>query len=323
MKMTISPMDFSKKKHIFILIFLIIIIFILFSLVYTSIYYRNIEKHSNFELFKDIVYAEFEGFDPYYTSLDIYTPKQFTKDSNYPVVIFVHGGAWTETIGSKNDRHRYILRGKYFTDRDYIIVNVNYRLSPKVKFPTHVRDVSKSISWVYENISNYGGNKDEIYLFGHSAGGQIVSLISTNEDYLLENDLSLENIKGSILLEGVGYDLLLARNLGLDSKLIDKYYTLVSFGDSDSVLEKASSINYIKDNKKIPPTLLINAERTIFRVSRIEAKSFYKKLILNNIYSEYYIIENRNHTTLNKEFGSENDPTAEVVIRFLEKIRNT
>ncbi|MDD3976180.1 MAG: alpha/beta hydrolase [Candidatus ainarchaeum sp.] len=321
MKIDLNSIDFSKKFHLLILIIIIIFIFVIISIIYTSIYYKNIEKNSKFKLFKDIPYINYDDFDPYYTSLDIYSPKEFTKDSNYPVIIFVHGGAWSEIIGSKNDRHRYILRGKYFTDNNFIVVNVNYRLSPKVKFPTHVRDVSKSILWVYENIINYGGNNKEIYLMGHSAGGQIVSLISTNEVYLEENGLGLENIKASILLEGVGYDLLLARELKLDSKIIDKYYTLVSFGSSENILKNASSINYIDENKNIPPILLINAERTIFRISKIEAREFYKKLIKNNIYSEHHTILGKSHTTLNKEFGSENDKTAEIVLSFINKFR--
>jgi hypothetical protein len=94
------------------------------------------------------------------------------------------------------------------------------------------------------------------------------------------------------------------------------------FGEEDKVLEKASSINYIEEDKDIPPMILFSAENTILRIAPIEALDFYLKLIKNNFYAEYYITPRRNHSTLNRYFGEEDDFTSKKTINFLNNIIN-
>lgn len=313
----------SFKKHKLLIFLSIIIVISMASLISTNNYYRELEKRSNFNYYKDVPYVS--RFDVYYdikyNSLDIYSPKEILPEQKLPVVIFVHGGAWTEFFGNKSDRANYLLKGIYFTDNNFILVNVNYRVFPDYKFPTHVKDVSKAIRWVYDNIEDYGGNKELIFLKGHSAGAQIVSLVSTDERYLKEQNLDLSVIKGSILLEGVGYDILKSREFDVDSRIVNRYL-MFPFGEEEEILIKASSINYIDKNINIPPMIIFGAENSILRIAKIEALNFYLKLIENDKYAEYYIVPLRNHSTLNRYFGEEDDFTAEKTIAFLNGIIN-
>lgn len=56
-------------------------------------------------------------------------------------------------------------------------------------------DIIQSVLWLNENISDYGGDPDNIYLVGHSAGAQFALLASLNNNI----------IKGTILLDAGPY----------------------------------------------------------------------------------------------------------------------
>lgn len=318
-----KAIDFVKKYKYFLFFFIVLIIS-LTSIVSSYIYYYNLEKNASFILYKDIPYIENSkdiNYDIKYNSLDIYLPENINEDKKLPVMIFVHGGAWTEYFGNKNDRKNFLLKGISFTNNDFILVNINYRVYPDYKYPINVKDVAKSIKWVYENIENYNGDKENIFLKGHSAGAQLISLVSTDEKYLKENNLDFSVIKGVVLLEGVGYDILKSRKYDLDSQLVNRYL-MFPFGEDEEILKEASSINHIDENKNIPPFLIFTAENTILRIAKIEALDFYLKLINNDKYAEYYIVSSKNHSTLNKYFGEENDFTTIKTYQFLEKIIN-
>lgn len=312
--------DFLTRYKYFLFFFVILLIS-LTSIVSSNLYYYNLEKKTNFTLYKDIPYTQDNNIDYSITdtSLDIYVPKDVLKDKKLPVIIFIHGGAWTNFFGDKSDRENYLLKGKYFTDNNFILVNVNYRVFPEYKFPIYVQDVSNSIKWVYENIEYYNGDKDLIFLKGHSAGAQIASLVSTDERYLKENNLDLSVIKGVILLEGVGYDLLKSQEYGIDSQLVNRYL-MFPFGEDVNILKEASAINYVKENKNIPPMIIFGAENSILRIAKIEALDFYLKLIDSDVYAEYYIAPLKNHSTLNRYFGEEDDFTTLKTKDFLNNI---
>src|SRR5206468_3096567 len=113
--------------------------------------------------------------------LDLYLPE---GKSDAPVLFFVHGGGWT--VGDKNLFGIAARLGKTLARRGIGLVSINYRLSPKVKHPEHIRDVARAFAWTHQNIGTYGGCKEEIFLCGHSAGGHLVALLSTDTQYLGE-----------------------------------------------------------------------------------------------------------------------------------------
>ncbi len=296
----------------------------IYSVISSQIYYYGLLDKTNFVIYNDVAYVSTEeklDYNIKYNSLDIYVPRDQPVDQKMPVIIFVHGGAWTEVFGNKSKFANFLLKAIHFTDNNFIFITINYRVYPDYKFPVHVQDVSKSIRWVYDNIEDYNGNKELIFLQGHSAGAQLVSLVSTDETYLKEQSLDLSVIKGSILLEGVGYDVLRSREFDFDSQIINRYL-IFPFGEDENIIKKASSINHITKEKNIPPMIIFTAENTVLRIAKIEALDFYLKLIDNDKYAEYYIVPFRNHSTLNRYFGEEDDFTTNKSIAFLNGIIN-
>ena len=120
---------------------------------------------------RDIVYAEAEGMR---LKLDVYQHRD--KPADCPVLLQVHGGGWTEKMGSKNEQARPLMN--HMAARGWVCVSVDYRLSPTSTFPAHIIDCKQALAWVKENISRYGGNPDFIVATGGSAGGHLCSLLA-------------------------------------------------------------------------------------------------------------------------------------------------
>src|SRR5690242_3144334 len=88
---------------------------------------------------KNVVYYDGPGADKVKHRLDLYLPDGL-KD--YPVLFFVHGGAWVH--GDKDFFGLYALLAGAYARQGIGVVVTNYRLSPGVKHPEHIRDVARA-----------------------------------------------------------------------------------------------------------------------------------------------------------------------------------
>lgn len=115
-------------------------------------------------------------------TLDVYRNALNSTDEaqdNYPVVIFFYGGAWS--WGSKSLFH---FAADAFMRKGYTVVVPDYTKYPEGKFPDFLYDGADAIVWTYNNISNYGGDKDNMFVVGHSAGAYIAALLGADSKYL-------------------------------------------------------------------------------------------------------------------------------------------
>src|SRR5262249_56357633 len=77
----------------------------------------------------------------------------------------------------------YSAVGEFLARQGIGVVLPNYRLSPEVKHPEHVKDIARAFAWTRAHIAQYGGDPDKIFLAGHSAGAHLVALPSTPRPY--------------------------------------------------------------------------------------------------------------------------------------------
>ena len=103
--------------------------------------------------------------------LDVYTSTN-TPSSGAPVLLQVHGGAWT--IGNKEEQGLALM--EHLAAKGWVCVAVNYRLAPRDPWPAQIVDVKQAIAWIRENIAGYGGDPDYIAVTGGSAGGHLTAL---------------------------------------------------------------------------------------------------------------------------------------------------
>lgn len=133
-------------------------------------------------------------------TLDIYLPKNAANGA-MPVNVFLHGGYWYSR--HKND-FRYLARGMVPSGAALIIVN--YALVPTVDLDELVRQCRAAVAWTYRNAETFGGDKEKIYVSGHSAGGQLTAMMMTTGWPAFEDGLPANLIKGGCALSGI-YDL--------------------------------------------------------------------------------------------------------------------
>jgi arylformamidase len=106
--------------------------------------------------------------------LDIFRPKQ---TGLAPVQIYIHGGYW---ISNDKKDCSYVALG--FVGAGFLNVVINYGLIPTVAMTEQVRQCRSAVRWVAAHIREYGGDPDQIYVTGHSAGGHLaVSLLTDPE----------------------------------------------------------------------------------------------------------------------------------------------
>lgn len=144
---------------------------------------------------RDIAYGEL----PRHT-LDVYVPD--TADDATPVVVFIHGGGWES--GNKNG---YKFLGQALTSIGCVVVVANYRLYPQVSFPDFVEDAAAAAAWAQQHVAEYGGDPDNLFLMGHSAGAHITGLLALDPRYLDAAGGDARQLAGWIGLAGP-YDFL-------------------------------------------------------------------------------------------------------------------
>jgi len=188
-------------------------------------------------------------------ALDVYTSS--SCHTNCPVVIWVHGGGWSngdKTVMGGEDGTKI---GALWSERGAVVVSINYRLTPEVQHPAHVQDVAAAINWVHKNISQYGGDAARIYLLGHSAGAHLIALVATDPRYLAVYGLTpARNLAGVFPIDSAAYNLADDLNTPLVGNRIRE-----AFGTSRAALAAASPLTYVRVGQSYPPFIFAGTEQ--------------------------------------------------------------
>lgn len=110
---------------------------------------------------------------------DVWRRRDLPREGKAPVLVQIPGGAWT--LGWRRPQAYPLM--SHLADRGWVIVAVNYRVSPRNHWPDHIIDVKRALAWVKENIADYGGDPNFVAITGESAGGHLAALAAlTPED---------------------------------------------------------------------------------------------------------------------------------------------
>lgn len=126
-------------------------------------------------VFCDLPYGECKK----YHLLDVYRPKD--SAGRLPVIVNFHGGAWV--YGSKEVYQFYCAS---LAQQGFAVVNPNYRLAPKHKYPAAIEDISRVFAFVMQNAEQYGFDTERIFGIGDSSGATgmaVTALLLTNPAY--------------------------------------------------------------------------------------------------------------------------------------------
>jgi len=134
--------------------------------------------------------------------LDIFRAEPGTDRAGAPIFVFIHGGAWragsAKTYAAPAEM--FIRAGVHYVVPDFLWVqDAEGSLLPIAD------QVCRAIAWVYENAASFGGDRDRLYIGGHSSGAHLAAVALTT-DWRREFGLPADIIKGGMCSSGI-YDL--------------------------------------------------------------------------------------------------------------------
>ena len=125
-----------------------------------------------------------------------------SKRSNAPVHVHVHGGSWRfgSAEGNAEKAEPIVNAGGHAVFPDFARAD-----DEGVSLSDLSRQVRDAIAWVYRNADEFDGNRNQIFVSGHSSGGHLAGVILTT-DWDRDYDLPTDIVKGGICSSGM-YDL--------------------------------------------------------------------------------------------------------------------
>lgn len=209
--------------------------------------------------FKDIpYYNEASRKDSYINSqckLDIYIPD---SKNPLPVIVWFHGGGLTKGKKAFSNSSKELINDKY------IIVSVEYRLSPKVKAPGYIEDAAEAVAWVFNNIQQFGGDTTKVFLSGHSAGAYLAMMLTMNPDWLSKRNISVDKIKATIPLSPQVITHFTIREERNVSNLIP-------------IIDEFAPIYFVKQNT--PIIIDITGDRELELLGRYEENAYFVRMM--------------------------------------------
>ena len=133
--------------------------------------------------------------DDYWQKLDIFAPAGGGRD--LPVVVFFHGGGWTHGY-----KEWCAFMAPAIAATPAVFVSASYRLIPHADYQGVMDDSLALLRWVHDNIARHGGDPARVWIGGHSAGGQIASLLTLQPDLLAGAGLPAGFVKGCFPISG-------------------------------------------------------------------------------------------------------------------------
>jgi arylformamidase len=126
-------------------------------------------------------------------TMDIFPAR--TPDS--PVLMFIHGGYWRAL---SNKDFSFVAAG--LVPLGITVAVMNYALCPEVSIAEITRQSRAAVAWLAREVSGHGGNPAQIFVAGHSAGGQQVGmLLSGGRSREAQDAAAL--IKGGVAISGL------------------------------------------------------------------------------------------------------------------------
>lgn len=176
--------------------------------------------------------------------LDIYLPAGEDAIKEAPVLLQVHGGAWS--VGQKEHQGRPLMN--QMAAKGWVCVAINYRLSPRDAWPAHIVDVKRAIAWVKDNIADYGGDPDYVVITGGSAGGHLTALAALtagDPDFQPGFEDADTSVQAAVPFYGV-YDFAgstgLTNAIGMRDAFLGPRVVQTTWADTPDVYEAASPI---------------------------------------------------------------------------------
>jgi acetyl esterase/lipase len=188
---------------------------------------------------RDIAYVTGNAIGPR-QRLDLYLPEH--SSDRFPVVVSAPGGGLVE-----GDKANDAFIGERLAAAGFATAVVNYRLSPEVAHPDHVKDLAAAVGWVHRSIADFGGDAGRLFVIGHSAGAYLATLLATELRHLAAENVPIEKIRGIISVSGFYW-----------VERVAPHRAKNIWGDGEDAWLAASPARHL--HERLPPALFVHAD---------------------------------------------------------------
>lgn len=206
-------------------------------------------------------------------------------DHKFPVIFWFAGGAWMDV-----DYNIHLANLTAYAQKGFVIIDVEYRDSNKVKFPGQLEDAKAAIRYIKKNALKFQIDPDKIIVMGESAGGHLASMLGvTNGLKKFDVGDNLEfnsDVNLAIPWSGVVDPLTTMRsNLTDDHNFMYRNFLGKKPDQSQVLNDRANPLKYI-DQQTVPFLILHGTDDSIVPVSNAEqlAQTLTEHKIINELY---------------------------------------
>jgi len=221
-----------------------------------TIYDRSAESYSAF-----VDHWNYDEISEDCLRLNIWTPA-LADGKKRPVLVWLHGGGFSRGNGMEQDGYDGENISRY---GDIVFCSINHRLGSlgftdlssvgKSKFKDSgnvgMLDIIEALKWVKQNISNFGGDPENVTIMGQSGGGSKVSIIASMPAAkgLINKGVALSgsSIRGNDKAYSQKLGAYVLKEAGLDASQLDSLQRM-SWSDYLSVSERAEA-TFNKENQ--------------------------------------------------------------------------
>ena len=241
-------------------------------------------------IMRDIAYGQHQR-----QRYDLFAPLQ---GHHFPLLIFVHGGAWDS--GGKDG---YDFVGHAFASKGYLTALIDYRQVPDVQYPAFVEDTAKAVAHMRSEATKYDGDPSRVYLVGHSAGAYNIVQATLNPAFAAD----IGSIKAIAAMAGP-FDFVPIQHPSIE-KAFGKYQPL----------EDTQPRKFIRADQ--PPLLMLHGLDDDLVLPE-SYRDFYKAVKDSGAHVEFHEYPATNHISILGDLSRpfrHRSPTYETIIKFFEQ----
>lgn len=107
--------------------------------------------------------------------LNVYVPRHPSSRA-LPIILWIHGGGFISSSADTVKDYAIML-----ADKGYVVANLDYSLAPGARHPVPVEQANAALAFLHAHAGRYGGDPENVFIGGDSAGAQIASEVAAVE----------------------------------------------------------------------------------------------------------------------------------------------
>lgn len=241
---------------------------LLFLIVFVTAFAQG---NTTYRTIKDVPYRiTGDAYSLERCKLDIYYPE---KMKDFPTVVWFHGGGLSG--GSKFIPTELLNSG-------LAVIAVNYRLLPKCSLTDCIEDAAAAVAWTFQEIEKYGGDKQKIFVSGHSAGGYLTNMVGMDKKWLQAYAIDADSIAGLIPFSGHAISHF-------------AYRQQKGMKDTQPSIDEFAPLYYVRPDA--PPLVIVSGDREMEMLGRYEENAYFWRMmkVVGHKYTYLYELGGYDH----------------------------